>query len=411
MIFFYNLGIFFYRMAIGIASFFSPKAQLWISGRSGLFLKIKTFREKNEGKLIWFHCASLGEFEQGRPVMEGLKEKQPDWKIIVTFYSPSGYEIRKNYKLADAVFYLPLDTKKNAQKFVNALRPHYAIFVKYEFWYHHLSELNQRAIPTLLISAIFRKEQIFFRWYGGLHRQMLTFFEQIFVQDKLSLQNLQDIDIQNIILSGDTRIDRVLSISKEGKTIPNIATFKGDSPLLICGSTWGKDEEILAEVIANDKFSNWKFVIVPHEIDEKHLKKIETILPLSSVRFSEMKERNLSDFRVLLVDNIGLLSALYRYGNFAYIGGGFGAGIHNTLEPMAHGLPVVFGPKYRKFSEAVYLFNSGGGFSIRNEIDLQNVFMNLSDEKIRRIAADKSKKYILENEGASAVVIDYLKIK
>ncbi|MGK0364282.1 MAG: 3-deoxy-D-manno-octulosonic-acid transferase [Saprospiraceae bacterium] len=405
MVWLYNFGIFLYRLAIGIASFFSPKARLWVSGRKDLFSKIKAFRKQNEDKLVWFHCASLGEFEQGRPVIEGLKRKKPDWKIVVTFYSPSGYEIRKNYALADAVFYLPLDTKNNAQNFIKSLRPDYAVFVKYEFWYHHLFELNRRSIPTLLISSIFRKEQIFFKCYGGLHRQMLNFFDHIFVQDKLSLLNLKRINIQNVIISGDTRIDQVLSIAKEGKAIPNIAFFKGENQLLVCGSTWEKDEKILAEVIADNKFPDWKFIIAPHEIGEKHLKQIEAILPLPTIRFSKINEQNSNGFRVLLIDNIGLLSALYRYGDLAYIGGGFGAGIHNTLEPMAHGLPVIIGPKYQKFSEAIYLVKSGGGFSINNKNDLQNIFTTMSNEEMRKLAAEKAKRYILENEGASIGVI------
>lgn len=408
MIFLYNLAIFLYRLGIGLASFFSPKARLWLSGRQELFSKIKTFRKENEGKLIWFHCASLGEFEQGRPVIEGLKKNKPDWKIVVSFYSPSGYEIRKDYSMADGVFYMPLDTSKNAQKFLDALCPDYAVFIKYEFWYHHLSELNQRSIPTLLISAIFRKGQIFFKPYGSLHRKMLGFFENIFVQDELSQKNLLDIDIQHVTLSGDTRIDRVLSIAKEAKSIPQAEQFKGNAPLLICGSTWGQDEKILAEVIANDSFSDWKFIIAPHEIGEKHLKQIEAILPLKSIRFSELNKQKLDDFRILVIDNIGLLSALYRYGDLAYIGGGFGAGIHNTLEPMAHGLPVIFGPKYQKFTEAVYLVDSGGGFVVENERDLLKVWTQLNEKEKRNMAAKIAKKYIEGNEGASIGILRYL---
>ncbi len=411
MIVLYNFGIFLYRLGIGIASFFNPKAQLWVSGRRDLFSKTTAFRAQNEGQLIWFHCASLGEFEQGRPVIEGLKKDRPDWKIVVTFYSPSGYEIRKNYAVADAVFYLPLDTKNNARKFIDALRPDYSVFVKYEFWYHHLFELKRRSIPTILISSIFRKEQIFFKFHGSLHRKMLHFFDCIFVQDELSKKNLLDIDIQHIKLSGDTRIDRVLSIAEIGKSIPLAAQFKGNSPLLICGSTWGQDEKTLSGVIANKVFSDWKFIIAPHEIGEKHLKQIEAILPFSSVRFSKVNEQNINDFRVLLIDNIGLLSRLYKYGDLAYIGGGFGAGIHNTLEPMAHGLPVIFGPKYRKFTEAVYLVDSGGGFVVNDSQDLMKVFVNLTDEENLKEAAGKARDYILENEGASAGVIDYIKIE
>ena len=411
MIALYNFGIFLYRLGIGIASFFNPKAQLWVAGRQDLFPKITTFREQNEGQLIWFHCASLGEFEQGRPVIEGIKKEMPDWKIVLTFYSPSGYEIRKNYSQADAVFYLPLDTKKNARKFVDALRPDYAVFIKYEFWYHHLFELNQRSIPIILISAVFRKEQIFFKTYGRLHRKMLSFFEYIFVQDELSQNNLLSIDIQQVKISGDTRIDRVLSIAQAGKSIPKAARFKDDAPLLVCGSTWGQDEKILAEVMANKAFADWKFVIAPHEVGEKHLKQIEAILPLSFIRFSTINEQDLSNYRVLLIDNIGLLSSLYRYGDLAYIGGGFGAGIHNTLEPMAHGLPVIFGPKYQKFTEAVYLVNSGGGFVVNDSQDLNKVFINLIEEEKRKKAAIKAKNYILENEGASVEVLDFIRLK
>jgi len=411
MIFLYNFGIFLYRLAIGLASFFSPKARLWVSGRKGLFSEVESFRKQNEGKLIWFHCASLGEFEQGRPVIEALKKGQLDWKIVVTFYSPSGYQIRKNYSFADGIFYMPLDTSKNAKRFINALNPHYAVFVKYELWYHHLFELNRRSIPVILISAIFRKEQIFFKAYGKLHRKMLGFFENIFVQDKLSQNNLLDIGIQQVKLSGDTRIDRVLSIAKEERLIPQAKYFKEDKPLLICGSTWGQDEKILASVIADKKFSDWKFIIAPHEIGENHLKQIETILPLPSIRFSKINEQNASEYRILVVDNIGLLSALYRYGDLAYIGGGFGAGIHNTLEPMAHGLAVIFGPKYKKFAEAVYLEKSGGGFVINDQNDLKNIFNALSNEEKRKIAAVKARKYIEENEGASVEVLKYLRVR
>jgi len=350
----------------------------------------------------------LGEFEQGRPVIEGLKRKRPHWKIVVTFYSPSGYEIRKNYAEADAVFYLPLDTAANAQKFINSLRPDIAIFVKYEFWYHHLKELSQQRIPTLLISSVFRKKQIFFQSYGALHRRMLSFFTEIFVQDNLSLKNLQNIDIQNVQLSGDTRIDRVLSIAQAQKDIQKADDFKGNNKILVCGSTWEADENILAKIIADSDFSDWKFIIAPHEVEETHLQHIEKKMPLQTVRFSKFTVSNHKQNRILLIDNIGLLSALYRYGDLAYIGGGFGSGIHNTLEPMAHGLPVIFGPKYEKFTEAVHLVKSQGGFCIQNERDLREIFLSLSQDEERAIAAKKAKQYILDNRGASEGVVEWI---
>lgn len=408
MLFLYNLGIYIYRILIGLAAIFNPKARLWVSGRVDLFEKISNFRVSNEGKLVWIHCASLGEFEQGRPVIESLKKQRPDWKIMVTFYSPSGYEIRKNYEAADAVFYLPLDTKDNAQKFVKSLRPDVAIFVKYEFWYHHLRTLATHDIPTILISSVFRKNQIFFRSYGSLHRQILSFFTKIFVQDRLSFENLQSIDIQHIELSGDTRIDRVLSIAKAQKKIEKATIFKEKNKILICGSTWEADENIIAEVISAPAFLGWKFIIAPHEIDEAHLLSIEKKMPLPTIRFSKINTENAAENRILLIDNIGLLSALYSYGDLAYIGGGFGAGIHNTLEPMAHGLPVIFGPKYHKFGEAVYLTKSKGGFAIENAGDLREIFLSLSDGNQRDKAAKSAKQYILENQGASEGVVQWI---
>lgn len=407
MIYIYNIAIFFYVSAIRIAAKFSPKAKLWVAGRRGLFQEIKKFREDNLGQLIWFHCASLGEFEQGRPVIELWKQRFPDWKIVISFYSPSGYEIRKNYDQVDAVFYLPADTKSNARKFINTLQPDIAIFVKYEFWYHHLNELSNLNIPTYLISAIFKENQIFFKWYGQLHQKMLSFFNYIFVQNKKSAQLLHSTNCHEHSTVGDTRTDRVADIVAKKKNIQVAADFSAHHEILVCGSTWEADEDLLAKTSIKNVLQNWKIIIAPHEINESHLNQIENKFP-NSIRYSEANKENIRSAQVLIIDNIGMLSSLYAYGDIAYIGGGFGVGIHNTLEPAAHGLPIIFGSKYQKFSEAIALIQKEAAFSISNEEDLEQVLIKLQDSKYRAGAGKKAADYISTNLGATEKIVSYL---
>lgn len=413
MLFFYHLFIFFYKNCLRIASFFHKKARLWINGRKHIFDRIAQQINK-EDKIIWIHCASLGEFEQGRSLIELIKKNKPENKIFLTFYSPSGYEIRKNYPLADYIFYLPIDTPTNARRFLELVQPEIAIFIKYELWYYYLKTLKEKNIPTYLVSAIFRKEQVFFKWYGGLFREMLACFTHIFVQNETSLQLLQQIYLNNISIAGDTRIDRVWSIAQKAKSFSLIKHFVGNHPILVVGSSWPEDERILADFI-NEKsahFSEWKYIIAPHEIEEKKLENLEALLKQPVIRYSFLKNEQkqlqgeISKPNILIIDNIGMLSALYRYGKVAYIGGGFGTGIHNTLEPIAFGLPVIFGPKYQKFEEANYLVQSKGGFSIKNTQELEKVMIQLEKKDFYQKASENAKAYILKNQGATKVVFE-----
>lgn len=366
------------------------------------FKKNLTFPERP----IWIHCASLGEFEQGRPLIEAIKKNQPNTKILLTFYSPSGYEIRHNYPLADAVVYLPADGQKNAQKFLEIVNPKIAIFVKYEFWFHYLNSLKQAKVPTYLISAIFRKSQPFFKWYGDLHREMLSCFDALFLQDKASLQLLKCFHFQNIYIAGDTRIDRVLAIQSEEKPFPIIAEFCKKNPnILIGGSTWEADEDILTPFINNSLSNNYKTIIAPHEIDKAHISNIQKKLTIPNITYSNAVKNGVGNARVLIIDNIGMLAHLYRFGKIAYIGGGFGSGIHNTLEPIAFGLPVIFGTKYKKFPEAVTLVENGGAFSIQNEMGLEAIFKQLQKASFYTNASEKAVGYLKENQGATTRIL------
>ena len=403
----YNLSVFFYKWGIHLASFWNKKAKQWITGRKDIFDKIQSQLTDNQ-QIIWIHCASLGEFEQGRPLIEKIKTSLPQYKIFLTFYSPSGYEIRKDYSFADYVFYLPADSKNNAKRFLNLVQPQIAIFVKYEFWYHYLHRLHQRKTPTYLISAVFRKDQIFFKSYGGFFKNMLSYFDHIFVQNKISKTLLLQKKINHVSLAGDTRVDRVLQIQKEAKSFGVIESFKGTSDILIGGSTWPPDEDILINWIHAQKDFRWKFIIAPHDINESHLQQIESKLTINNIRFSKANAFNSSAARVMIIDNIGMLSSIYQYGKIAFIGGGFGSGIHNTLEPIAFGLPVIFGEKYQKFEEANYLVQSGGGFSISNFSDFEKLMKNLEEEKFYKNASSHAKNYVLENQGATDLIFKAL---
>lgn len=403
----YNLGVRLYFIIIYLASFFNKKASLWIDGR------------KNQSVLasdscIWFHFASLGEFEQGRPVLEHMRNFYPGKEIVITFFSPSGYEIRKNTPLADRVYYLPLDTAKNAREFIEKIRPEMAVFTKYEYWYHFFNELHQHNVPLYIISGIFRPGQVFFKWYGGLHRKILSFVTHFFVQDEPSKQLLQNMDINRVTISGDTRFDRVWANAQEPKPLPVIQAFKNGHKVFIGGSTWPQDEQLLAKLV--NQYPGWKFIIAPHEISEEKLNKLIELLPANStVRYSKLIDdtnftAHHSPFTTLIIDNIGMLSSLYQYGDIAYIGGGFGAGIHNTLEAAAFGLPVIFGPNYHKFKEAKDLISLDGGFTISNETELKQIAGRLMhDGPFYSIASNKIKQYVKDHTGATVIIINFIK--
>lgn len=398
MLLLYNAGLTLYYLAIYIASFFNSKARLWINGRKAVVTNISN-------KSIWFHFASLGEFEQGRPVLEQMRLLYPSAKIVITFFSPSGYEVRKNTPLADHVYYLPLDTEKNASRFINAINPTMAIFTKYEYWYHFFYELNKRSIPLYIISGIFRPGQVFFKWYGGLHRKMLTYVSRFFVQDEQSTRLLNDIGITNVTISGDTRFDRVWANARQPRQLPDIENFTNGQKTFIAGSTWPEDEKLLATLVKNHP--DWKFIIAPHEISESKTNALINLLPENSaIKYSQLTTHN-SQLQILIIDNIGMLSSLYQYGHIAYIGGGFGAGIHNTLEAAAFGLPVIFGPNYAKFKEAKDIITLKVGFSIANETELKEaVDALINDEQFYSYASQQIKLYVEQHTGATDTIVN-----
>ncbi|GAB3918492.1 3-deoxy-D-manno-octulosonic acid transferase [Mucilaginibacter boryungensis] len=402
MLFTYTIVIRIYYALIFLASFFNKKAALWINGR-------KNNAVKPYKGCIWFHFASLGEFEQGRPVLEALKEKYPAKAVVVTFFSPSGYEIRKNTPLADAVYYLPLDTADNARDFINTLQPGIAIFTKYEYWYYFFNELHQRQIPLYIISGIFRPGQVFFKWYGNLHRKMLAMVSHFFVQDDTSADLLSSINISNVSVSGDTRFDRVWANALQPKQLPVIEAFKAGQKVFIAGSTWPKDEELLAKLI--NHYPHWKFIFAPHEIGKEKINHLMGLLPEeTTVRFSDIDPTSqISNFKVLVIDNIGTLSSLYQYGEVAYIGGGFGAGIHNTLEAAAFGLPVIFGPNYHKFREARELIHLKAGISINDAESLkQATDLLMNDTEYREFTRQKIKEYVRGHIGATEMIVQHI---
>lgn len=404
----YNISLFFYNVFIRIAALFNKKARLFVEGRKNLFKRIKKAVAGSNAPVAWFHCASLGEFEQGRPLIDAFKEEYPDHKIFLTFFSPSGYEVRKNYSGADYIFYLPVDSKKHAKKFLDLVNPEIAFFVKYEFWHHYAKELRSRNIPLLSTSSIFRENQLFFKNYGNFNRCILKNFTYFFVQDAQSLKLLESIDITNASISGDTRFDRVMTICKNKKELPEVASFKNGKKLMVIGSCWPEDLDVLIPFI-ND--TDLKYIIAPHEIEEKFIERIERDLIKKVVRYSELRDfRTPSEFDVLVIDNIGMLSSLYAYGNYAYVGGAYGQGLHNILEPATFGLPVFFGNKnYTKFREARDLTNLGGAVALSGYDDLRNQFRAFSDETTYNIGSQINTGYVKDNTGATRKIIDYCK--
>ncbi len=399
----YNIGIFLFNGLAHLIAPFNSKASLWVKGRKNWAAKISE-KIKPGDRIVWIHCASLGEFEQGRPVIEAIKKEMPEFRIMLTFFSPSGYEIRKNYSNADCISYLPADTPGNAAKFVKLVNPEFVIFVKYEFWHNYISALYERKIPLYLISGIFRPEQHFFKWYGTFFKGILKKFEKIFVQDKRSFELLTGNGIGNVFLAGDTRFDRVVQIAGTAKEIPLLEQFRGSEKLFLAGSSWKHDEEIIAQYI-NIYPERMKWVFAPHEIDENNIERLEKLFKDRVVRFSELNNVSL-DARVMIIDNIGMLSSAYKYAYISAIGGGFGKGIHNILEPACWGIPVIFGPRYENFKEAVDLLRVGGAKSFQTFEGFKEILdIWLSDEKTYRISADIASKYVKENAGATEIII------
>ena len=357
-------------------------------------------------RIIWFHAASLGEFEQGRPLIEQLREKYPEYQIMVTFFSPSGYEVRKNYKGADIISYLPYDRPKLVRNFLDIIKPEKAFFIKYEFWGNMLEELHRRNIPTYLVSGIFRKRQVFFKWYGRSMRPVLRLFNHIFVQDEESKQLLEGLKVKNVTICGDTRFDRVIAIQQQAKQYQWAADFQSSSKFtLIAGSSWPKDEDIFIDHF--NKHPEMKLIIAPHEIHESHVKDIISKLKRPYMRYSELDESKVKDVDCIIIDAIGFLSSIYRYGNIAYIGGGFGVGIHNTLEAAVYGIPVVFGPNHTAFREALGLLEVGGGFTI-SDSSSYNTLMDsfIADREKLTAAGKKAGAYVVDNSGASDAIFN-----
>ena len=397
--FFYTIFLNLYVTGIKVLSIWSPKARLWINGRK----KISLFNIKNNtnAKTVWMHCASLGEFEQGRPVIENIKNQYPQVKIVLSFFSPSGYEVQKNYTGADDVFYLPIDSKANAKKMVAAINPSLVLWVKYEYWFYYLEELKQQNIPLILVSGIFRKSQPFFKWYGTAWQNALACFSHFFVQDNNSQNLLAGIGIdKNVSVSGDTRFDRVIEIAKKFEHIPFIKEYCGESKVIVAGSTWEEDEaELIHYVKANPQI---KFIIAPHEIDADNLKDVQKEFA-GSIFYSELLTTQSLNSNVLIIDNVGMLSRLYQYADITYIGGGFGDdGVHNVLEAAVYGKPVIYGPEFEKFKEAIELIDCGGGFSIPTALELEKVFTELlQNEQLLKTTAEAAKKYVYSNSGAT----------
>jgi 3-deoxy-D-manno-octulosonic-acid transferase len=399
----YNIGIGLYDFGVHVMAPFSRKPRKMMKGHWVVYRLIRQQREK-DANYIWFHAASLGEFEQGRPLMERIKAEHPEYKILLTFFSPSGYEVRKNYRGADIICYLPFDKPRNAKKFIDLARPCMAFFIKYEFWKNYIDELNKRHIPVYSVSSIFRKEQVFFKWYGGRYRNVLKDFDYLFVQNEASKRFLAKIDVTKVMVVGDTRFDRVLEIRKETKVLPLVEKFKGNSFTLVAGSSWAPDEDLFIEYF--NTHPEIKLIIAPHVIDENHLVEIIDKLKRPYLRYSKAHERKVEDADCLIIDCFGLLSSIYRYGDIAYIGGGFGVSIHNTLEAAVYGIPVVFGPKYQKFMEAIQLIDAKGAFSIKNYDELSALFDKLIyDETFLRETGNHAGYYVTSNAGATDKVL------
>jgi 3-deoxy-D-manno-octulosonic-acid transferase len=402
----YTLSVRCYTLLIRIGSLFLPKAKKWIAGRTNWKVQLAPV-SSNSLPVMWFHFASLGEFEQGRPLMEQLKKERKCY-LIITFFSPSGYEVRKHYGTADLVLYLPPDYPANAKVFIDLIQPTAAFFIKYEFWFNYLAALKEKQIPTYLISGIFRPQQHFFKWYGAWFRKRLTSFSHFFVQNQASLELLQSIGYQNASLSGDTRFDRVIEIAEQKKQFSYLSSFAKNSKVMIIGSNWPSDDELLLPFI-NKEAKGYKFVIAPHNVNPAQLNTLDEKLKLSTIRYSAITQQtDLSRIQVMIIDSVGFLSHLYQYGHIAYIGGGFGANVHNILEAATYGLPTIFGPNYHKFEECKALVFRKGAFSIRNGATLLVIFNQLQEQEFYTKASLAATTYVKEQSGGTAIILKAL---
>lgn len=392
------------QAGMSVGALFNHKLRLGFRGRRDIFRRLARAIPPGE-RIAWFHAASLGEFEQGRPVIEALQEKRPEMKILLTFFSPSGYEIRKDYKGADYIFYLPMDAPRNVRRFLDTVNPELAVFIKYEFWINYLLGLCKRGTRTYIISAIFRPGQSFFRPYGKLFRKALAAFTHIFVQDTLSMELLSQIGIHNVTVTGDTRFDRVYQIARGATPLPEVEKFTDGAKVLVAGSTWPPDEDLLIKLINSNK--DIKFIIAPHEIDRSRIDKLVENIELPALKYTELTpQSDLHGAQVLFLDTIGMLSRAYRYGRWAYIGGGFGVGIHNTLEAATFGLPLAFGPNYEKFREARGLIEAGGARSVGSMEELEAWFYRMKNDKIAyEISRKASLEYVESHRGATSLIL------
>jgi len=415
MLFLYNLIIILASQIVKLVALFSPKVKLFVNGRKEVFPILQNNISPID-KTIWFHAASLGEYEQGLPVIEKIKEKFPNHKIVVTFFSPSGYEVRKNNTVADATVYLPLDTKSNAQKFIKTINPELVFFIKYEYWPNYLNELRKQNIKTYLISGIFREKQAFFKWYGGFYRNALKTFDYFFVQNESSKNLIQSIGFNNVKISGDTRFDRVVSILERDNSLDFIEQFKDNKTTIVIGSSWPKDENLLVNYI-NNASDDIKFIIAPHNIKSEQIANLKSQITKKTILFSEKDEMlkqvqhdKLEDFQVFIIDTIGILTKIYSYADIAYVGGGFGnPGVHNILEPATFGIPIIIGPNYSHFAEAIALVHQEGCVSISNQNELNEALDNLVfNEDVRHEKGHICSTFVQMNKGATDVILKHI---
>ncbi|MEN9909959.1 MAG: hypothetical protein RLZZ540_3118 [Bacteroidota bacterium] len=406
MLFLYNITITLADFLLKIIALFNPKMKLFVAGRKTVFDTLSQKISAND-KTIWFHAASLGEYEQGLPVIEKIKEKYPSHKIVLTFFSPSGYEVRKNNIVADATVYLPMDTKKNAQKFLKLVHPEMVFFIKYEYWPNYLNELKKSNTPTYLISGIFRENQMFFKWYGQFYRNALNTFTYFFVQNEVSKKLLLQLGKNNVSVSGDTRFDRVAAILEKDNSLDFISQFKNDSLTIVIGSSWPKDESLLINYI-NSTNHKLKFIIAPHNIKPEQIQQLKNSITKKTVLFSEKADKNLADFDVFIIDTIGILTKIYSYADIAYVGGGFGnPGVHNILEPATFGVPIVIGSNFSHFAEAIALVNLEGCISISNNEELsQTLDLLVADDEIRHKKGIICSNFVNTNKGATSIIIE-----
>jgi len=408
MFFLYNLVVQLAGFLLKIVALFSPKIKLFVDGRKTVFATLSEKISASD-KTIWFHAASLGEYEQGLPVMEQIKEQYPKHKIVVTFFSPSGYEVRKNNTIADATVYLPLDSISNARQFLKLAHPEMVFFIKYEFWPNYLNELKNQNIKTYLISGIFREKQSFFKWYGGFYRDALKSFNYFFVQNESSKKLLQNIGFHNVKVSGDTRFDRVVSILERDNSLDFIEQFKNNTPTIVIGSSWPKDEELLINYI-NQADANVKFIIAPHNIKPEQIQQLKNAITKKTVLFSKKEGQNLADYQIFITDTIGILTKIYSYADIAYVGGGFGnPGVHNILEPATFGIPIVIGPNYSHFAEATALVNMEGCISITNQNELHQAFdLLVQNEDERHEKGHICSTFVQMNKGATNTILNHI---